>query len=411
MLSRTRVAMTLATVLWLASCAGAFALGAAMVTQVGIEEALHVLQTSLVGVVFATTGALIALRAPANPIGWLLATTGFALVATFAGYVFGAIRTFEVGVDDPMAMIFSWSASRAFFATFALFALTVLVFPDGTFRSHRWRATAQVVFLVLATGVVLGGIRAGPIAEGLANNPFGIDHPVAQAVAPIADTVAGYAMVMALGLAAIALGVRFRQAQGQARQQHKWLLAAAILIAVFYPLAFIDTSFMSENSAGYTPFDVLFVGTCALLPIAIAIAILRYRLYAIDRLISRTLGWTIVTAMVLAVFVLGLVLLQALLANVTQGQTVAVAASTLLAVILFQPIRRAVQTRVDRRFDRSRFDAERTVARFADQLRDEIDLTHLSTTLVATARDAIRPSTAGLWLRSRTDDSPGQQAR
>ncbi|MEO6208199.1 MAG: hypothetical protein ABIP77_09630, partial [Candidatus Limnocylindrales bacterium] len=144
---------------------------------------------------------------------------------------------------------------------------------------------------------------------------------------------------------------------------------------------------------------VSYVGILAM-PLAMGIAVLKYRLYEIDRLISRTIGWALVTGALVAVFAGGVLALQALLAGFTQGQTLAVAASTLVAFALFQPVRRRVQTAVDRRFDRSRYDGERTAAAFAEQLRNEVDLARLRVALLATADDAVRPVSATVWLRA-----------
>jgi hypothetical protein len=137
------------------------------------------------------------------------------------------------------------------------------------------------------------------------------------------------------------------------------------------------------------------------LPIAIAIAILRYRLYEIDRIVSRTIGWTIVTGLLAIVFVGLVVILQAALASVTGENTIAVAGSTLVALALFGPLRRRVQRAVDRRFDRARYDGQTTTDVFADRVRNEVDLVTLRDALVATAADAVRPAGAGLWLRAR----------
>jgi hypothetical protein len=133
--------------------------------------------------------------------------------------------------------------------------------------------------------------------------------------------------------------------------------------------------------------------------VAIGIAVLRYRLYEIDRLISRTLSWGLVTGSALAVYAVAVIAFQAALANVTQGQTLAVAGSTLVAFALFQPIRQRVQGAVDRRFDRSRYDALRTVDGFAERARNEVDLARLSDALLHTAGATVRPEGAALWLR------------
>jgi len=134
-------------------------------------------------------------------------------------------------------------------------------------------------------------------------------------------------------------------------------------------------------------------------PIAIGIAILRYRLYEIDRIVSRTISWALVTGLLAGVLLVGVAAIQALLAPLTQENTIAVAASTLAVAALFQPVRRRVQRAVDRRFHRSRYDAERTLHAFAGHLRDEVDLARLNDAVVVTANDAVRPSSSGLWLR------------
>ena len=139
-------------------------------------------------------------------------------------------------------------------------------------------------------------------------------------------------------------------------------------------------------------------------PIAIGIAVLRYKLYEIDRLVSRTIGWALVTGVLVAIFAVGVLALQALLAGFTQGQTLAVAASTLTAFALFQPVRRRVQTAVDRRFDRARYDGERTAAAFADRLREQVDLVSLSGDITGTVDTALRPTSIGVWLRAPRRD-------
>jgi hypothetical protein len=144
---------------------------------------------------------------------------------------------------------------------------------------------------------------------------------------------------------------------------------------------------------------VLGVGSVTLIPISIGIAVLRYRLYDIDRLISRTLAYGLVTAVLVAVLAAGNLALQTVLAGITQAGTVAVAASTLAAFALFQPLRRRVQSAVDRRFDRARIDADRTVSAFAERLRGELDLASVTGDLRATALEAVRPLAAAVWLR------------
>ena len=178
------------------------------------------------------------------------------------------------------------------------------------------------------------------------------------------DAFASWSSVIGFGGAVLAVAIRYGRGDEVERHQLKWLIAVALVAAVAFPFAFI----VPESFGGEIAFLVGLLALMAL-PIAIAIAILRYRLYNIDRIISRTIGWTLVSGLLVASFAVLVVGLQAVLAGVTQGETLAVAASTLVASALFQPVRRTVQRAVDRRFDRARYDAQRTAEMFAERLR------------------------------------------
>jgi hypothetical protein len=226
-------------------------------------------------------------------------------------------------------------------------------------------------------------------------NPFGV-----TALEPWLDTFDSVATLIALPVfvgAFAAVAVRFRRGTSVERQQIKWLLAVALVAAVAFPLTFIGGKL---STISIVPTLAMYVGFGALiaLPLAIGIAILRYRLYEIDRLVSRTIGWAVVTGVLAVVFVALVVTLEAVLAPLTKENTLAVAASTLIAFALFQPLRRRVQRTVDRRFDRARYDGQRTVDAFAGRLRTEVDLPTLREALAATADEAVRPSTAIVWL-------------
>jgi hypothetical protein len=217
--------------------------------------------------------------------------------------------------------------------------------------------------------------------------------------------VVGTVLVMAGGALAIAsLIVRYRRAAPIERQQLKWFAAVAIVTGVGGAANILTSSPESAAPTGALATVnavsgfVIYAGL-ALLPVAIAIAVLRYRLYEIDRLISRTISWVILTVLVAAFFVTFILVFQAILAPLTRSNELAVAASTLVAFGLFQPIRRRVQRLVDRRFNRTRYDAERTVAAFAERLRDEVDLDAIRSEILATVGAAVEPSSVSLWLR------------
>jgi predicted membrane-bound spermidine synthase len=210
---------------------------------------------------------------------------------------------------------------------------------------------------------------------------------------------------MAGGALAIAsLIVRYRRAAQIERQQLKWFAAVAILTGLGGAANIVTSSSGSAAPTGTLATVnavsgfMIYVGL-ALLPVAIGIAILRYRLYEIDRLISRSISYGVLTAIVGGLFVGFILVFQAVLAPVTRSNELAVAGSTLLAAALFQPLRRRVQRIVDRRFNRSRYDAERTVAAFAERLRDEVDLEQLVAEILATVRQTVEPSSVSLWLR------------
>ena len=200
-------------------------------------------------------------------------------------------------------------------------------------------------------------------------------------------------------LGAAAVIVRYRRAGVVERQQLRWFLAAVLLAVV--PIA------LSPQEGIGGPIWILVASLGLLLvPVSVWIAVTRHRLYEIDRLISRTIGWAVVTGLLLAVFAGASSVLQAALPGLTQGKTLAVAVSTLVAFALFQPLRRRVQRAVDRRFDRARYDGERTAAAFAERLRNEVDLAGLERDITATVGAALSPSSAGMWIKGGSTYAP-----
>ncbi len=256
-----------------------------------------------------------------------------------------------------------------------LLILLPLVFPDGRLPSRRWRPIVWIASLALALMVVPAAIAYWPYRGPLlvlsdAQIPAGDPAPAT------ADLLQGIGLIVALvvavaGVAAIV--IRFRRSVGAEHQQIKWFASAAV---VEFAAIFV----MSAPSVALPPpFDALAAIVLApLIPIAVGIAILRYRLYDIDRIISRTVSYGAVTGILAVVFVGTILGLQTILASFYSGSSVAVAASTLVVAAIFQPLRRRVQSVVDRRFNRSRYDAERTAAAFSTHLRDEVDLANLN---------------------------------
>jgi hypothetical protein len=252
-------------------------------------------------------------------------------------------------------------------------------------------------------GTATGIVHTGQIPSSLANNPLGArGFSGSEPFWTVGITLLYASLPVALILAITAVIVRFRRSGGIERAQLKWFVGATFAVGALLTLGFADGGLDVGLAAGTSPtiFDVLAVASLSLPAIAVGAAILRYHLFEIDRIISRTLSWTVVTGLLGAVFVGIVVGLQALSANVSGSNTLAVAASTLVVAALFQPLRRRVQGAVDRRFNRARYDAQRTTDAFAAQLRDEVDLARLRVALVDTVEEAVRPASASVWLRS-----------
>ena len=202
-------------------------------------------------------------------------------------------------------------------------------------------------------------------------------------------------MLPVLALASVgSIVIRFRHSTGPERQQLRWFTYAAIP-----EIAYVIAVGFNTLPPAIMLLGALFI--VPLLPIAIGMAVLRYRLYDLDRIVSRTIAYAVVTGALAATFGASILLLQGVLAPFTQGQTIAVAASTLAIAALFQPVMRRVRRAVDRRFDRARYDAERTAAAFAERLRDEVDMTTVTADLVTTTGAALAPASIGIWLRGR----------
>jgi MFS family permease len=346
-----------------------------------------------VGVSYGVMGWLIASRRPDNSIGWV-----FLLIAiSQAGGVLADLAA-QYGLDVapgsiPLAAEWSWVAGWAWAPGFVLLVtFSILLFPDGHPPSPRWRIVGWLAVAVMVLLVVPVAVTSWPY------RPIDLDPgrevPAGSALEAGANLqFLGVLLVPVAALASIAsMVVRFRRSTGIERQQLKWFTYAAIPEVGFVVVsAFVNFSDVVGLLGG-----VIFA---PLLPIAAGLAILRYRLYEIDRIVSRTISYATVTGILAVVFVVVIVGLQALLADVTSGQTIPVAASTLAVFALFQPLLRRVRRAVDRRFDRARYDAERTAQAFAERLRDEVDLAAVTSDLAMTTRAALAPSTLGVWIR------------
>jgi hypothetical protein len=357
---------------------------------------------------FPLVGALIASKRPKNAVGWLCLAVGllWALSGVFDYYgYYGAVTPGSVpypvvasGISDWI-----WVPAVGLLGTYVL-----LLFPDGRLPSRRWRPLAWLsgaVILLLSAGVMLA---PGPLDNlGGVRNPFGIEG---------ADwlTVGAYALLPLLPLcmlaSAMSLVLRYRRSGGEERQQIKWIAFAASVVVVVYAIAMI-ASFVFPAESWTTAGSVWWLNlltyavlsSFTLVPIAVGIAILKYRLYEIDLLINRALVYGPLTATLIALYFVGIVVLQRLFIALTgQQSTLAVVASTLLIAALFTPLRRRIQAFIDRRFYRSKYDARKTLETFSATLRHETDLNALSNDLVGVVRDTMQPAHVSLWLKRET---------
>lgn len=349
----------------------------------------------LATITFSVVGALVAAGRPRNPIGWLLLTIGVTAamgLPTSALYEWDKQHagTFTGGAFNALLNGSLWLLWIGF-----LIPRVLLFFPDGRLPSTRWRVVS-IAQLVGLAGLVLSSFRPGPIFDYEEyDNPLGVGalsgvYDLAQQLA-----VVGGALFLFITIAPlIAVIVRFRRSRGVERLQMKWFTWAVAVTAVLW----IGGGLLPSEQARTIVEPLALLSMC-LAPVTIGIAVLRYRLYEIDRLISRTLVYGALTVVLGAAYV-GLVLAgQALFSSFAGGSNLAIAASTLVVAALFLPVRSRVQRFVDRRFYRRRYDAQRTLESFGARLREEIDLGTLESDLRSVVTETMQPAHASLWLR------------
>ena len=353
---------------------------------------------AILGVAFASVGAMLVVRRPGNIIGWLMVVIGDG----YAIGIFWAAVTFSLSahpsavpwLDVPMA---GWLTVLFTSIGGLVFALG-FVFPTGRGQTPAWdRALKIAAILAPFMFVSVFLIRPGPLhLFPTIENPFGFGpDPRAWLGDHVSERLSAMSAIL-LPLVVWSIVTRYRMAGPVERQQIKWVgLATAVTVASL-AVAGLSASLSDRPSEiGLVMFG--FGG--ALIPVAIGSAILRYGLYDIDRIISRTIAYLIITGLLIAAYAAAILVLQGPLGTITGGDTVSVALSTLVVAALFQPMRGRVQRAVDRRFDRARIDAERTTAAFSERLRDEVDIATVIADLDGTVRSTLKPAALGLWLR------------
>jgi hypothetical protein len=346
-------------------------------------------------------GAVLVIRQPRNTIGWLLIAIAFGFVGSTASGTLDA-AALQAGTAGPRDILMAWVGAWSGAPTFLLFFVLMIVFPTGRLPGGRWRHPVQIVLVLALVVTVLTAFRPtisfAPDERTIEiANPFAVlPGSSVWSLLPSGDALIVPILVLLL-IGLVSMVVRYRRAEGIGRLQLRWLVAAVSLMvaAVVFALILIVLVPNPLGGAVWLPAALSF----PTIPIAIAVAVLRYRLFEIDRLISRTISYATVTGVLVFVFTGAILLLQGLLTGFTQGQTIAVAASTLVAFALFQPVLNSVRGAVDRRFDRARYDAERTVVAFAGRVRDQTDLGAVTAELDRTTRAALAPRTTTIWIR------------
>lgn len=349
---------------------------------------------TLLPLAFAALGYVVASRASGNPIGWLFLGVALLMSCGQAGdslfYLardrYDAITVAKVAT---VATGWMWFPTLSVMATFCL-----LLFPDGHLPSRRWRPVAWLAGGGIALATLAMFAFSFSELDTLVANPNG-----ETAGPPLFEAVLGLTMgatVLAVLACVVSLFVRWRGAVGVTRQQLKWFALGGLVQVLGIGANFID------SPVGLLVSEV----TTLALPAAATVAITRYRLFDIDRILSRTVAYAVLTALLVAVYVVAVTVLSAITSPLAGESPLAVAAATLLAAAVFGRARRRIQTAVDHRFNRAGYDAARTAEAYRSRLRDQLDLDSIGSDLVGTANQALQPVGALLWLRDAGRATP-----
>lgn len=342
---------------------------------------------------FATIGWLVAVRSPRTPLGWLFLGIG---ALTSAGVITdGAVQLgLSRGWQAHGFVLFSaWFQMWYWYPLLGMStACTLLLFPNGL-PSRRWRPVLWVLSLGLAAMVVTAAI-APTIDFGNAKvpNPIGVPSDWKDVENSPVFNAAGLVLMLCLAASVVSLGVRFRRSRGLERAQLKWFFLGASVLGVFVIASLVSPTFNNSKAD-----DLLAPVVFTAMPVACGLAILRYRLYDIDRIVSRAVSYLLVTGLVVAFYVGVIALVET---GLGFSSSVAVAATTLAAAAAFQPLRRRVQRAVDHRFDRAAYDTRGTVERFAAAMRDRTDVDAVRDDLLTTVTFAVAPTSASLWVNA-----------
>ena len=360
-------------------------------------------ETTILPVVYGTLGVVVATRRPRHPVGWLL--IGFGLNGSMQ-LVAGQYAALAGAADLTGRLHGLWASSEYQVVSVGLLVLLLLLFPTGRLPSPRWRPVAWSLVAGVCLTLVTIGLKPRTLSGSPEDtNPFAL--PPLEPVLGLLEVVGGTMVIVGVAGAFVSLVVRLRRSRGRERQQLKWFVYVALVgIVAIFPLSPLFYLLADQLPGGYRGVFGTALEPWLLAPIALAItvavAIVRHRLYDIDRVINRTLVYGLLTVLLGVVYAAGVFVLGRLLDPADGQSELAVAASTLAVAALFHPARRRVQTTVDRRFNRARYDAAKTVEAFSVRLRDQVDLDTLSAELLTVVDHTVQPTQASLWLRPRS---------
>jgi hypothetical protein len=351
-------------------------------------------------VAFSVVGALVASHRPGNPIGWIFCAAALFQGLSVCGYEYATYALLTEPGSLPLGAEASWLAQWVWAPGLGLILVFLpLLFPDGRPPSRRWRPVAWLGGLSIALNFVSAVILLWPQRGPALVGPEGPAEEGTSHAMFVVVSFAAFPMLLLAGLGAVvSLFLRFRRSRGAERQQIKWFAFASFLTFAF---VFVWNGLLdAESGLLQATFAVLSVLLVPAIPVATGIAILRYRLYDIDRLINRALVYGALTAVLVLIYVGAVVAMQGVFRTLAGGESqLAVVASTLAIAALFGPLRRRLQEFIDRRFYRRKYDAAKTLAAFNARLREETDLDVLGADLVGVVTETLQPAHASLWLR------------
>ncbi len=348
-------------------------------------------------VFFVGLGTLLSLRRPANPIGWLLTCGGMTWLTSQFAVDYALAHLADSSPPPALAVGAAYLDENIWLlGVLCSVGLPLLLFPEGRPLSARWRRVVVVMAASALVALMTSAVASSPFANPVdgtqqLTNPWGV-----RGVGPVVNPLRGVAVTVLMAsmlLAVASVVLRFRRATGVERQQLRWVRAGAMLAVA--GMFSVYVAGLLDLPSGVS--DALVALGLGCLPLSLTIAVLRYRLYDLDRIVSRTVTYAAVTALLVGTYV-GLV--TAVSRLTPSSSSLAVAASTLAVAALFQPLRRRVQSAVDRRFNRARYDTEQTVDDFSRRLREQVSLDLVRADLLAVAQQTMQPVSAGLWLRA-----------